>query len=638
MSFWETVGSKRYLILVGVSAFGLVGCAGGNQPAESASPADGADKTENGSSATTQLPPLVAAPAPDGVVARFRVQSPEKLTDGVFEALSIPFDWRRGLQEIDESEPYIDVIDLKAPIEGAVALNPRRAEEPFHFLSVGVVGVEQLLSALDKAGIPNTEAPGNVYRFKLDGSPCLVGRSMGASPARVVCSENSHSLLAISDYALRGLPNEKLSDAAVHFEADFRPIFARYGKELKRGRLFASVMARQAHIGNAKFDQALTDAAIGLAEEGVALLDDLETFTAQVYEKEGNFNAVIRTRFEGETSTTVQVLHEMEKSQKAAPELFERLPADSVSAGYSRELSRETAGSWFSIMGDLVAGLSESEGASPEFASHLASLAKHLGPNGNTIVSARGPMSVVTVKGEKQLDPGWSVIATTGDKKHVLEILDETSWLLASPELKKLLPEVTSLPRFARVNLTIPGAPGATVYKWTLTDDLAGMARELSAGTPAQSAVGLASALDKFKTGLVAVHSTGDATLLAWALGESREEIAAGFRALSDTSAPRLATVAELRDVRGQAAVAAGFAKLDGLVAPYAWLLPVGMALDWESMLRAAPHHGKVPMTYSFQVKSGQVTEAKVEMDIPVAFSQDLATMIALAIAEFAKK
>ena len=637
MSFWETILGGRFIVLVGVSAFGLSGCGGANQPAEVA-PASDVENAEKGDSATAKLPPLVAAPAPDGVVARFRVQSPAKLADGVFEALSIPFDWRRGLQEIDDSQPYVDVIDLKAPIEGAVALNPRRAEEPFHFMSVGVVGVEQVLSALDKAGVPNTEAPGNVYRFKMDGSPCLVGRSMGVSPARVVCSENTRSLLAISDYALRGLPNEKLSDAAVHFEADFRPVFARYGKELKRVRLFASVMARQAHIGNAKFDQALTDAAIGLAEEGVALLDDLETLTAQVYEKEGDFNAVIRARFEGDTSTTVQALHEMEKSQKAAPEIFDGLPADSVSAAYSRELSQETTASWFSIIGDLVAGLAESEGASPEFSSHVTSLVKHLGPSGSTVVSARGPMSVVSVKGEKQLDPGWAVIATSGEKKKLLEMLDEMSWLLASPELKKLLPDVKALPRFVRVNLAIPGAPGATVYKWTLSDDLSGIARDLSSGTAAQSALGLAPALDKFKTGLVAVHSVGDATLLAWALGESREEIAAGFRALSETSTPRLASVSELKAVRSEQAVAAGFAKLDGLIAPYSWLLPVGIAVDWESMLRAAPHGGKVPFTYSFKVKSDKVTEAKMELDVPAAFSQDMATMIAMWIAEFAKK
>src|SRR5690606_31835348 len=118
---------------------------------------------------------------------------------------------------------------------------------------------------------------------------------------------------------------------------------------------------------------------------------------------------------------------------------------------------------------------------------------------------------------------------------------------------------VKSFPRFVRVNLAIPGAPGATVYKWTLSDELAGMAKDLGVGTHAQSALGLAPALEKFKTGLVAVHSVGDATLLAWALGESREEIAAAFRALSDTSTPRLASVAALKEVRSQAAVTAGF-------------------------------------------------------------------------------
>lgn len=631
--------SARLCAVSGVSAL-LLACGGSQAPAESpANGAEGDSGAKEKGEETTSLPPLKPVNAPDGIVGRFRVSNPAALADGVFEALSIPFNWRMLYEQEDELKKYAAAIHLEGPIEGAAGLNPRSLEAPLHFISFGATGVEQVLSVLDKEGIPSSEAPGNVYRFQLEEAPCLVGRSLGASPARVVCSENIKSLLAMQDYALRGLPNEKLSDAVVHFEADFRPIYQRYGKELKRARLFASVMARQAHIGNAKFDQALTDAAIGIAEESVALLDDLETVTAQLFEKEGRFDARFKMRFEGETSASVQALLELERAQGEVPEIFAALPGDSISASYSRQLSHETTGAWFSILADLVAGMAESEGASPQLSSHLSSLVKLLGPSGGTMISARGPMSVYSEDNKKRLDSGWAVLATTNKKNELVKLLEEVSWLLASKEVKEKLDGVEELPQLKKVNTKIPGAPGASVYRWSLPASYREEASALSLPSEYSSyrhMPGIIDSLGDFTQGLVAVHEMNGATYVAWGLGDGRKEVGAAFEAVREVKGPTLSSVKEVAVVNQSKAAAAGFSKVGGLIAPYAWLIPREQGSQWESMLRATPNQGQVPMTYSWSIKKGKVIEADMKLELPVEFSQDAATIVALVIAELA--
>ncbi len=603
----------------------LSGCASHNKQPNVVAGAEG-EGTRSDSSERADLPPLTPVAAPPGVVVRFRVAQPSKTADSILGAMSLPVRWES--LELWNEVPYFQALDLDAALEGAVVLNPRDPTKPLRFVSLGAKNVDAVLKALEKQAIVAEEAPGGVFHFQFEGEPCAVGRSLGRSSARVVCSDEVTGLRDMVDYALRGLPGEHLSDAQAYIQADLRPVRSRYEQELGRVELLASVGARQLHVGHPKLDRALTDAAIGVAEELSDLIMDSETIEAEFNEKGGDLALSLQFHFSGERSTLVRTLREHQSTQGPAPVLFQGLPRESSAAQYGREITAQRAEPWMSVLTDLTSGWAEHRGANAEFSNRLARLARAFGPSSQTRVWAQGPLLVGDANGKKHLRAEWSVLGTTQSKEEVVQALDDLSWLLGSKELDKLLPETGYTPKLQRLAAAIPGAQGAVTYRWELPEQAEEAVAELS------EVEGSDQAVDLWMDGHVSVLEYEGVTWVAWSPVGGPAELGRAFSVVTNPT-QTLVDLPAAKDVLQAAALAGGFYKIDGLASLISFTFPTQVIADWDGLVRATPGRAAIPVSFLTRVElAGSATHLTYDLAIPHEFARDAASLVTMILAE----
>lgn len=605
-----------------VSAFVLCACGASQQNTKSPAGEDSSEGVgQDGEPAAPRI--LKPAAAPSGIVARFRVKNVAGMADSLLEAASTPVDWRRMLEEDTEEFPWAVAVDWGGAIEGVLAMNVKNPQEPHGAFSVGVQGTGPVLSLLEKQDIAALEGPGEVFYFEVSGDDCAVGPALGKSPARVVCSQRRTSLDLLVPYMLRGLPTLHLSDADVHMEFEMEPLRAAYGKELKTLLRWAPAAARSQHQGNRTFDSALSDGAAELAREGTALIDELTRVTLQVEQEAGDFTGTVNLELKGAESDVAKILTDFEARQNTLPDIFDELPSTASAAGYSREISKKYSQKWMSIVADLLRGSAEMEGASQAFSKRLGAVVKQLGPEGTTGVYARGPLVAGKVGKKEGLRSAWVLSGTTRSKDDVVRLLDDVAWLMASSDLKKLAPRTPDLPEVRRKNIQISGAAGATVFEWKLPPELIAVAKLAGAQISSEAEMGdVLDSVQSLETGLIAVHQIGENTWISW--GQSKDEIAESFGALTAKDAQKLGSLGDLGGVRSEPAVSAGFSRLDGLVGMASFLFPGEVLDDWPGFKLAMPNRGNVPVLYSFSVTKGSLTTATWKVHVPTEFTRDL--------------
>lgn len=625
----ELLSSRSIFLSVGLVFATLVGACAPSSPAEDASTTDSSSR-KGRKGQVAPLPPLEQVPSPDSVVVRFRITSPAQLADGLFEAMSVPFDWRKAVEKGAETLGQIAAVDWSAAVEGAVVLNPDDPMNPDRFVSVGVQGVDAVLLQLEKENIAVQEGPGGVMYFSLEDEPCAVGRSLGASAARVVCSDQERSLMHMLDYALRGLPAEKLLEADAFVEVDARPVRSRYGKELQRGQLLASVGARQLHVGHPKFDRALTDAAIGLAEEAGKIVHDFHVFRVLLDEEDGDFQLSMQLAFDGQDSFAVRTLSELASTQGPAPELFRVLPSTASSASYNREVSKEHSAGWMSVLSDLLTGAAEYKGASPEMSRRLASFLAGLGPMGSERVMASGPLVQNRTQGDVAVQSAWMLWGSEQSRAEVVQVWDDLAWLLASREWRKMFPKLEEfeLPQLSRVARTVPGVPGATVFEWSFPESLKKRAAELddSADRPIAD-LKLEEAFDELATGTIVVFASDGYTWTSVATKGQQGSAQAAYQALAAEGADKLGALEQRGPVLDADSVAAGYFTLAGLGGAFWSLLPPTIAGQFPALLRATPGQGKTPIETRFWIEKKGGTTAHWSLELPQEFTRDAATL-----------
>lgn len=567
-------------------------------------------------------------------MARFRVLDPKKFADGMLDAASIPFDLNKMLAEYKGEYAFLQAMDLTAPIEGALVLNPEDPMNPSRFFSVGVTGVDEVLRHLEAARIDVQEGPSGVHHFLLEAEPCAVGRSLGKSPARVVCSDRRGGLHLVLPYALRGFPTEQLSEADVYTRIDFRPVRERYKTELDRLRLLASVFARQAHVGHPKLDRAITDAAIGFADEMSRLALESDQVVLEVDEQGGNATLTVRASFDGQASTTVQSVRQQANLSAPAPELFRALPSTAASGFYYRELTAGSFEAWTSILTDLFSGYAEYRGASLEFAQRLGRSIVALAPKARTHVYAQGPMVTSTVKGQPTVHPAWTIWGVTQPKADVVAFLDDVGSMLASADWAKLVeaPEVGG--KLKRTSKSLSGTRGAVVYQWSLSDQaLAGLEADLVV-PDGMSREEVVRAARQLAHGYLAVFEHAGTTYVSWTTGDELTSINEAVQALSGKGVERLSEVRSVASLLDQSAVAAGFATLAGVGSEMWSLAPARIVRDLTGLLNATPNRAQTPLFLRYNASADKTTVAEYTLTVPREFTQDAATLAALVFTE----
>ncbi len=577
--------------------------------------------------ATEKAPPPAAAPAvaltpvsaPRSTFLWGRLKNPAGLADSVIAATALPLNWRGQIER--ESPELVRIISLDAPVELAMTLdeNPRR--EPHGVVSFGVGSEGAVLAELERQGIAVRTVSGGERWFTLEDASCALGSSLGATPARVVCSDDDESLGALLPYALRGLPNEPLSDAEVHVELRAEPLKTAYRSEIRSLKLLASLAARQIELDSARFDRAATDAIMSLAEEGILLADDLDRVTLQLFAREqGDYELAFSTKFSQSRSWTAGSVGVLAQKQSAPPDVFWKLPADSSGASFGHTLPAERTRAIQENLVDLLGGLLEHEKIGAKTRVRIEALVRDMMSYEGPVVSATGPVRPVKAS-EAALEPAWQLVGIEGDAARYRKQLEELSRLLSSPELRKAagsdaewIPELT--PRGA-----LKGRPGSILYEWKVAGDTAEI---FDPGTLRSDS--LLGAAQRFSHGYLALVPDGSRVWFSFA--SDRALVSEPIDVLFQTASPRLDGVAGLTTLREMPSTASGFVKLEGLVGPFLGELSERPNESWQGISRALPYAGKVPLTYQLRMQGGAAPSFELVERVPHEFVADVTSLI----------
>lgn len=619
---WDT--SRRFIYSALVLPFAL-GCA----PSEAKSPKAGAEsqgaEDQEREQEKVPLPPLEPASAPPGVFFRSRLRTPELVIDRTLQAAGLPFRARDWLEDNQEGFLLLPTseLDLGGSIESIVMLNPVPERVPFAVVSASVRSLEGSLSALKGARVDAMEGPSGVYYFSDELTQCALGRSVGPEAGRVVCSDSAEALSALLPYALRGFPAEASSGPTGWFEVDLAPIREAYGQRAKSLRLLASIGARQLHIDHPRFDRALTEAAVSIADELGDLLSDGERVRGEFEQTErGDVRLSLLLGFRGTSSWVAGTTADWASSGGPAPALFSTLPGSAAAAGAFQTLPNARRKKLSEVLTDLAAGYFESKRAKPSEVRDVETVVRELFAREGAIVQATGPL-------QGALPDPWGLYGTSRGKKEVVAFFDSLGRVGSSSAWKQMAPELSDLLEIKRSSERVAGAPQAVVYRYRLGSSAKDW---LDSGSLLGDSLG--AQRDTFPLeGRIAVHSVESVTYVVHA--RSLGSLSEPFAAMADANSPRLGKNAELRGLFTTSAVARGFARVEGLAAPFLPWLPEKVQNKLEELVRATPNGGDVPLTYTVQAKKrGEGAELAVHYDVPSAFIGDVAALIALAMTD----
>lgn len=308
------------------------------------------DTPQPTATAVTTPPPapsdLSPVPDPQDLVGIVRWRSPKAAIDSLATCLNAPEPMvalvRDGLpQEIAkdffrrEADPSRlgAVLALDAPVDAVAVLDAGNRRKPaFGAVAFGVTSLDGAKAAFEKEG-PLTEENGMWMVKNRSREVCALVRSSGPTPARVVCSDDAKSVIALAPWLARTAPSLAPAPSGLHAELRLAPIEAKLGS-LARDQLGQlGALATETKTGNAKVDRALQDAAAGLAGEAGKLMSDLGKGVLSVDldpQKCLTVGAALELR--GTSSFVAQTIAERPGRAIEPPPMFWKLPKDSDSA------------------------------------------------------------------------------------------------------------------------------------------------------------------------------------------------------------------------------------------------------------------------------------------------------------------
>lgn len=630
----------KALLLAGALS---VGC-GGATPApgspngtDSTQPALIAGEGPGGEAA----PALAQVAAPDRVFLVGRLKNPTQLLDTVESWVSLPKRWRELLES--EMPGAGGLLDLAAPVDVIVSMDDGGAMQEPNFRAVFSVGLTSLDKALEfsKANGDRAEriAPG-VYRVDSD---CVVARSLGRAPARLVCGDGRKSIDALLDFATRGLAAQPAGPDDISVEVNAEPFRKRYGSELPRlKRLAMPFIREELAIGFAPFDRAVSDAATALLDEGLALTDDLDSFKLLGNVDASNKSARFKLElgFRGKKSWVAQRFDSAGRRAKPAPLLFWDLPKDSTTASFS--IGGEPKA--FDPIRDALAEILDTYLAHEKVPAgprkNLTGLVSKLWVNEGASAYAVGvvPMDTKVAAGTAAFQRealrsglGWHIVGIEEDSKRTLDYFDHVVKVINDRTLRGLVAkevkpnEIPSVRRRAPKGRAPRGSvayevvlPGALFHDdWVPEPMDGGPPPPVQKPTPA-----------KPLPVVLIVVPDGPYT---W-VGLSADETALVNRlstAASGDPKSTLSTLPGIEKLRAGTFVAGGFMTLG----QYVESAKLGLAQSGdpklaEKVLAGLPNAGKTPGLLSFQVRSGAGPTLSYEFSLPKGMIADLSHLL----------
>lgn len=332
-------GLLRYSIGASFLFAGLPAC---SSPSAPQVPAVGAP-VGDAEGAEAESLSLTPAAAPDNIVGVATLRAPARTLDVAMAWTGLGLSWR-SLLEAGPAAPFLPVLNLDAPVDLVVTLDPKVKNRPRTFVaaSIGLTSRQAALEVFESLKMPVELVEPGVHGVRPnDDTFCFLSAALGIAKARLVCGEDRESVELLHPYLTRGNPSDRAGNADLHVELLAEAPWRLFGDKTQFLRLGVPMMLGEVSIGNADFDAALRDAATGIVDELIASLGDLEDLKLDAWLHSGESAATtnelelkLASDFKSAKSWAARALATSEKRATLAPDSFWKLPADATEAIY----------------------------------------------------------------------------------------------------------------------------------------------------------------------------------------------------------------------------------------------------------------------------------------------------------------
>ncbi len=593
-------------------AAGVVSACGGSAPPA----ATGGEEISGQGEGTAQVAaPLAPLSAPKDVLMVARIASPATLLEAG-QQLGLG-DLRAKLDA--EAPGFGKLVDFNAPIEGLLLLQdgPATREPKVEgFVSVGLTSMEPLLENAPRRGRSSEVVP--------VGDDCVAARSLGASPARLVCSKDRKMAASMVDYATRWLPTEALGSDTLRVSVTLEPLRQRYANLRSYASMAVPFIREELSTGFAPFDNAVANTATSLVDEALALFDDLNTFT--LVGNLGSDQSIKLTGelgFKGKKSWTATQFANAGERAAPVPTLFWDLPKESTSGSFSiagDPKALETLQKpLVELLDTYLMHQQLAAGPRKKVTALLEKLWTPKGPSvyGHGLVTPGTPKPGLEHDEEVRASFGWHIVGLSEGSAQTVSYLDSWVQAVSDPAIRKQLGElgVPELVPTLRKRAALPGMPRGTVmYELMLPGVLIENMPVAPGGDQAPASRAKSPPLPVY----IAVAPDGEFTWIGMSadgavLGKRLSQaVAGGSGSLQDR--PGLAAL------RGRPAIGGGFLSVEQAFGQKA----IQGAISPERL----PNRGSFPVIYTSTVRAGAGPTWAFEAHGSKELLQDVATLV----------
>lgn len=565
----------------------------------------------------------------------------------------------RALRGGADSKAIADIVALDAPVDLVVSLDTtRRTPQALYSFSIGLTSLDRAKQAVSHGGELVELAPG-LYRV---GAPdqgdlaCVVGPAAGSAPARLICGRREKDITTLAPYLARNVPVTEPPKHDVHAELRFGPIDARYGNDLRRGVGFLPTYARTQAIGDPRFDQALEEGARALADEAVALANDLDRLSVDLgVDPKTCLTAKTGLQLKSKTSWLAGAIVDGGARTGPPPSIFWRAPIDSASASYGRGTDAARYQGIFRTLRGLLEGkLAKEQVGSEADRKALAALINLPIGKDTSVVVASGPgapakpAAAGTKLGEQQIVDelmggylGWSLLGFDEGPEGLTKLMKDLVATygrkgLTDPLRKGLGQKAKALPAVKLV--TPPKELGRGGLDLELKFEIDPKGADKAADKQA----------DKKKPVSFALHALlmpdGKNTWIA--VGANRDELVKHLKMVK-AGAPDSGTIMAregLEPLRSGRAVSSGFLTLSMITKSFANLLSnpaftsqmsSGQSSSAEEIARALnalPHKGDTPIFVTTEAQPGDAPKSELTLQVQKGSLEDLGVILMSAL------
>lgn len=608
----------------------LCACGGGAPPTQTPQAASSAKAV---APAPVAAEPIAVAAEPADLVAVGRLRTPGPSVDKLGQWAGFPLPWQELLAS--RFPDLQDLLAVNVPADFAVSLGAGTKAVPdiYGVISLPLIDHARGVDALKSLGEPvSADEEGHPYVSLTGSTECTVARANGPAPARLVCG-NHESLVQLTPFAVSNLPQQAVGNDDLYAELRLLPIHARYAKRAPLIKMLVPMLLREGSLQNPRFDAALADAAHGVTDDLMVLINELDKLSLKLDLSEPGQEVVgeLALQFRGDKSFLPAAVSHAAKGSGTAPATFWNLPATSVTASYTTSSEPyPRLQPMTETLGELLAGGLEHAGLASGVVEAWLTEFKATLNAGGSFVTGHVDDAVDPAKPTLAASVGCDLFAIEGDNGAIARLLEATVKVANDNKLRtelgtrikedlKKLPTITSKAAPARLGLPT----GAKQYTLTLPKD--------SAQLLARGHVGPELAKKQGPLTLsIIVAKRDQSTWIGWGANETL--IAAALKqALSGTPAGSLSENPAYARWRTARAVSGSTFRINSLIEPNLfssedWLAPS----EVEQLRQAMPHQGNT-YAHAEVIAHDKGPVSALRLIVPRAAVEDIAAGIVWA-------